>query len=139
MSTTTQAPSRNFVARNTAAAAAVNAAPAMSATAMSCQRGVRNRIARLARPTWLSVNPVNPDGEERHQSLGIPVDGDQQRGAEDAEQAHAVTEDGPLAAQAERVGEQVVAREQAEQDRQAAEGRIRGQRQHERRDDAEAK
>ena len=108
------------MARKTTAAAAVRSAPTKSAAAMSCQRRPRSRSA-LQGQTYLAEceSDENADGKKRHEPLSVAADGDQQGCARDAEDADAVTEYRPLAAQPESVWKQVVARQQAQQHREA--------------------
>ena len=57
--TTTQAPSRNLVPRNTTTAIAVMTAPTPLTAARSRHRGGRSERQWRTSPTWLSVKPRN--------------------------------------------------------------------------------
>ena len=71
------------------------------------------------------------DGEQRDQLVGVAADGDEQGGRKAGEDPDAVGEDLPVAAEREEVGQVVVPGQQAGQDREAAEGGVGGQGQHE--------
>ena len=123
--TTTQAPSRNLVTRNTTTATAVITAPGAVDATRSRQRGGRSVRQWRTRPTWLSVNPMNtPIVNSGIRLLVSAPTAISSSSAASASATIAVAVHRPLGPQVEHVRQPVVLGQQAHQHRQAAEAGV---------------
>ena len=114
-------------------AMAVTTAPMPLIMARRRQPGGRSRRQCTTRPVWDSVKPMNtPMANSGMSVLVLPSDGDQERGGQEGQDDDPVGEDLAVASQREEVRGIVVAREQAGEDREPAEGRVGRQGEHDR-------
>ena len=129
--TTTQAPARNFVPRNTTTATAVITAPVPLSATRSRQCGGRSLTPVLDQPDLADREAdEHPDRVQRDQVVGLGVDRDQQQRRRDRQREDPDPVDRLLGAQVEDVRQAVVLGQQAHQHRQAAEAGVRREPEH---------
>ena len=130
--TTTQAPSVNFVSRNTIVATAVTSAPDPLISGTVAPPGGLVRHQWTTSPVCESVNPVNtPIANSGIKPVRVPVHGDEERRGHDRQGPDPVVEYLPVPAEREHVRHVVVPGEKRPENRQASERCVRRESEHE--------
>ncbi len=125
-STTTQAPSRNFVVSATTTAIAVITEPTPFSVARHRQPDGRFVAQWRTRPIWRDREPdEHADREHRNQLVRLPVHRDQQQSGENRERDDAVAVHRALGPEVEQMRQPMVLGEDAHQNREATEAGVR--------------